>query len=191
MMPVDEKKRRFLKHLGIIAIGGALGMGLTKLTAKSTDSIVNAYADKQIELNKKFIWESKADFDDPRNWEDYQEYLLKVNRGRTLDVKKTGAPIVNEVACAYDTIIPEGEEGNLKDKHYESVYCTAPCKKICPVSVIDTKDNDDSPEVKKVPTFKGKDFDVTNASGSKCIGCGKCFRICGYNAIHWINKREE
>jgi ferredoxin len=184
MMAVDEKKRRFLKHLGIIAIGGALGMGLTKLTAKSTDTIVNTYSNKQIEENKKFIWETKTDFDDPRNWADYQEYLLNVNEGRTLDIKKTGAPIVNEVACAFHL---EDESGEF----HEGVYCTAPCKSICPVSVIETKDNKDSPKVKKVPTFKGKNFDVTNASGSKCIGCGKCFRICGYNAIHWINKRED
>ena len=188
---MDEKKRKFLKHLGVIAVGGALGMGLTKLTAKSTDTIVSTYSDKLIEENKKFVWNTKADFDDPRNWEDYQAYLTKVNGGKTLDIKKTGAPIVNEVACAYDTVVTEEEDGKLKDKHYEGVYCTAPCKKVCPVKVIETKDNEDSPDIKKVPTFKGKDFDVTNANGSECIGCSKCFRICGYNAIHWINERED
>ena len=184
MMPVDEKKRKFLKHLGIIAIGTAIGMGLTKLTAKSTDTIINTYSDKQIKDNKKWIWETKADFDDPRNWEDYQAYLSRVNQGKTLEVKKTGAPIVNEVVCAYHL---EDESGQL----HENVYCTAPCKRICPVNVIKIKDDEDTPKEKKVPTFKGKNRDITNASGSKCIGCGKCFRICGYNAIHWINRRED
>ena len=183
-MPVDEKKRKFLKHLGIIAVGVGLGMGLTKLTAKSTDSIVESYSDKEIEENRKFIWENMADFEDPRNWEDYQAYLVRVNGGRTLPVKKTGAPVVNEVACAYHLEDASGE-------FHESVYCTAPCKRICPVSVIETKDDEDTPKIKKVPTFKGKKHDVTNASGSKCIGCGKCFRICGYNAIHWVNNRED
>jgi len=198
-MAVDEKKRRFLKHLGIITLGGLAGMALTKVTAKSTTEVVDTYSEKMVDEYKKFIWEKKDDLNG-ENMRDYKAYLMQVNGGQILEAKKSGTPIVNEVACSYHVIIPKAEtEGGKKDDHRIGEFCTAPCKKVCPVSVIKLKENketedtwtDDEYKDKKVPTFKGKDSEPSDASGSECIGCGKCFRICGYNAIHWVNTRED
>ena len=185
MPKVDKKKRKFLKHLGILAIGGALGMALTKISARSTDKVIEDYSEKLIKDREKFIWNRQSDFN-PNNMLDYSKYLIDVNSGQTLPVKKSGSPFVNEVACAYDTTDWEG-------KKHIGVYCTAPCKQICPVDAIRLKDNPDDKFFdgeKTVPTFTGKDKDITQGFDSKCIGCGKCFRICGYNAIHWVNGRD-
>lgn len=108
-------------------------------------------------------------------------------------MERTGAPVINEGACAFDTIIPAEESGSGTIEHITNTYCTSPCRRICPVSAIDLKDNPNT-DKKEVPTFKnnGKDkkTDMTNGFDSDCIGCGKCFKVCGYNAIHWVNRSD-
>jgi len=83
---------------------------------------------------------------------------------RATEFSSGGYPYINEVACAYDI---DNQPG---------VFCSSPCSRICPVGAITLQDNGAG---KIVPAYHLND----------CIGCGKCFRICGYNAIDWVNTR--
>ena len=85
-----------------------------------------------------------------------------------------GQPFINEVACAYH--YDKDGDGEFESSE-EGVYCTMPCKIICPVDAIS-----------KGPfsTIAGGKIGP-NVAFDDCIGCGRCHKICGYNCIEWVN----
>jgi Pyruvate/2-oxoacid:ferredoxin oxidoreductase delta subunit/rubredoxin len=88
-----------------------------------------------------------------------------------------GQPLINEVACAYHFDVDN--DGNY-DPSDEGVNCSMPCRTICPVEAI-TKGTfaeiaGEDERGKKGPIV---DYD-------KCIGCGRCHKVCGYNVIEWV-----
>jgi ferredoxin len=96
-----------------------------------------------------------------------------------IDFRTGGQPLINEVACAYHFDI-DGD--GLYDPKEEGIFCSMPCRTICPVDAISPGDfskvelEDDQP--KRGPVVE---FDT-------CIRCGRCHKICGYNSIEWVNR---
>jgi NAD-dependent dihydropyrimidine dehydrogenase PreA subunit len=161
---MDPNKRKFLKHLGLLGFGALIGLGITHATSPSANEIINNYSNAEIKSGRKLIWETKVERDDD------------LDRNTPIrEVREGGLPFVNESVCAYH--IDDNGDGNY-EKSEEVRYCTMPCKDICPVDAITKHENSDG-------TFLGKV--VPKVNEEKCIGCTKCFRICGYNAIEWIN----
>ena len=185
-MPVDKEKRRTMKHLGLIGLGGLAGLAITHFSSRNSSDFVEEYADSRIKAMKKRIWATADDMDDPANRLDYDAYLSQYRdtHGKNIELKVGGIPYINEVVCAYDVL----EDGVSKvGKH-----CQHPCMDVCPTNALsirswDRGDNDPATN-KKFPGFKKKGkTDQNIGMNSKCIGCGKCFKICGYDAIQWVN----
>ena len=166
MAGMDPKRRKFLKHLGLLGFGALIGLGITQATSPSEAKLIEDYSNAELKSGRKLVWKDEAEartlLDPPKRYE----------------VSTGGKPNVRINVCAYhiddngDGEYEPGEEGN---------YCSMPCRAICPVdaiSIIELTDEQNSFKGKKVPEV---DTDT-------CIGCTKCFRICGYNAIQWFNK---
>ncbi len=190
----DPNRRKFLKHLGLIGLGGVAGLGIAHFTSRNSKSFVDEYSKERVKTLKKRIFATKADFDNPENRTDYEGYLdeYRQTSGEEMDLKVGGVPYINEVVCAFDIPVTEddGSAGNLR-----GVHCTHPCIDVCPVDALSLRTwdmNDLDPDTnKKFPGFK-KDGDIDQNVGNNtnCIGCAKCFKICGYDAIQWINNWE-
>lgn len=163
MAKMDPKKRKFLKHLGLLGFGALIGLGITHATSPSEAEIINNLSNVEIKSGRKRVWRDEEEF----NTELEPAELYKVREG--------GLPIVKDNVCAYH--IDDDADGNYEDS--ETVkYCTMPCKDVCPVDAITKGENSDG-------SFPGKIVPVVDED--KCIGCTRCFRICGYNAIEWFN----
>lgn len=99
-----------------------------------------------------------------------------------IEMRSGGQPLVNMAACAYHYDV----DG---DGHYqageERIYCTMPCQLVCPVQAISKGALDGTPkelwEQDRPKLGPVVDFDP-------CIRCGKCHKMCGYNAIEWVNQ---
>jgi NAD-dependent dihydropyrimidine dehydrogenase PreA subunit len=160
---MDPKKRKFLKHLGLLGFGALIGLGITQATSSSETDILNRWSNNEIAMGNKVVWE------------DHDELNNNVAPVEDHELREGGLPVVKENVCAYH--IDDNGDGEYEDS--ETVkYCTMPCKSICPVDAISEHENTDG-------TFKGKI--VPQVDIEQCIGCTRCFRICGYNAIDWIN----
>jgi ferredoxin len=160
---MDPKKRKFLKHLGLLGFGALIGLGITQATTPSETDLLNRWSNKEISMGNKIIWQDKLELNN--NLEPVEVHGLR----------EGGLPIVKENVCAYH--IDDNGDGVYEDSE-EVKYCTMPCKGICPVNAISKHENTDG-------TFQGKI--VPMVDNDQCIGCAKCFRVCGYNAIDWIN----
>lgn len=194
---IDENRRKFLKHLTLIGIGGALGISLSALTAPPKTNIRDEYAEDEMEKDRKLVFTL-----DPS----YHDYVLGNTsispsgdpRGeKDTEFRSGGWPYINEAACAYhydddgDGIYEEKEKGK---------YCTSPCIRICPVNALKRHSVGESGIVKNtkvVPGFpykkgkKKKNPLLNFGLDSKCIHCGLCYKICGYDAIMWVNTLPE
>ena len=160
---MDPKKRKFLKHLGLLGFGALIGLGITQATSPSETDIFNRWSNNEIAMGNKLVWRSRDELNN------------NVAPVESHPVREGGLPVVKENVCAYH--IDDNGDGEY-NKSETVKYCTMPCKGICPNDAITEHENTDG-------TFKGKI--VPKIIVEDCIGCTKCFRICGYNAIDWIN----
>ena len=161
MAAMDQDKRKFLKHLGLLGFGALIGLGLSHATFIPESQIINNLSNDEIQSGRKRIWNDLKEV--KQNLDPTEQYSIREGGGR---------PRVREPVCAYhydadgDGVYEDSEDGN---------YCSMPCRSVCPVEAIKIKD---------VPKGSKKIPDIND---DICIGCTKCFRICGYNAIEWIN----
>ncbi len=168
---MDPKKRKFLKHLGLLGFGALIGLGITHATSPSETEITNRMLDEDLASGRKRIWDSD---EEKHIWESEKE------RNENLKPKKHGLrvggkPIILLNVCAYHA--DENADG-IYESSEEGKYCTMPCKDICPVDAITKHEVTDG-------TYDGKI--VPQVDVEKCIGCTNCFKYCGYNAIEWVN----
>ena len=84
---LDENRRKFLKHLAILGVGGVAGMSIAEFTSPTEADIVDEYVDKEISTGRKAIYHYIDEDLEPE--EMTQEFV------------SGGFPIVNEVVCAY------------------------------------------------------------------------------------------
>ena len=162
MAKMDPAKRKFLKHLGLIGFGGLIGLGITHATSLTEDQVIEDLANSEIDSGSKRVWE------DRKEKENNLEPVLH-------DVREGGVPEVMINVCAYH--IDDDGDG-IYEKSERIKYCTMVCKDVCPVDAITQHELTDG-------TYDGKI--VPEVDLDKCIGCTKCFKICGYHAIEWIN----
>ena len=183
-MPTPMDRRRFLKHLGILGAAGVIGMGIGEIFSPTESDLIDAAADTEITERRKIIWKSINDVGD-------------MDEGTTTDLKSGGFPIVNRAACAHHTEIDsyEDEEGNKVWAKFSSDnnYCKAPCVDVCPVDAIKIRTstvdiNRRLPGFTRKPESEDLDRDWGDPNEiTGCIGCTKCFKMCGYDAIQWVN----
>jgi rubredoxin len=127
----------------------------------------------------------KARFDElPSTWtcpactgatrDDFEDIGIAMRSG--------GQPLVNAAACAYH--YDEDGDGQYQAAE-ERVFCTMPCELVCPVQAISKGALDGTPrdrwEQDHPKLGPVVDYEA-------CIRCGKCHKICGYNAIEWVNQ---
>jgi NAD-dependent dihydropyrimidine dehydrogenase PreA subunit len=183
-IPTPMDRRRFMKHLGILGLAGVMGMSIGEIFSPSESDLIDSAADTEIAHRRKMIWNSKEDAEvgDPDN--------------AVTEPKSGGFPLVNRRACAYHLPNPEtGEYEKITDDNQQEVhFCRAPCVDVCPVDAIRLRK---TPENRMMPGFPQKKdsegyTDLDRDWGdpreiTRCIGCQKCFRMCGYDTIQWIN----
>jgi rubredoxin len=224
---VDDDRRRFLKHLGIVGAAGVIGLGIARFSSDAADATLDALEATEQARGNRRVWATYRDATDPRNlpYESYQKeaerlgvwecpscgYIYDVTDGRVarfdelpaswvctapgcagaakdeftelgIAFRPGGQPLINEVACAFH--YDRNGDGKFEASE-EQVFCTMPCKTVCPVTAISKKAFDGTPE-DQWATVQPKlgpvvDFKV-------CIGCGRCHKICGYNCIEWVNE---
>ena len=162
MAKMDPKKRKFLKHLGLLGFGALIGLGISHATSPSETTLINNWANSEIKTGRKIVWE------------DYEEIANNEKPLAKHEPREGGLPIFKENVCAYH--IDDNGDGKYEASE-EVKYCTMPCKDVCPVDAISKYKIEDSGKV------------VPEVNNGKCIGCQKCFKICGYNAYEWMNKR--
>lgn len=183
-IPTPMDRRRFMKHLGILGVAGVVGMSIGEIFSPTESDLIDAAAETEIASGRKLIWKSKQDAEegDPDN--------------AVSEAKSGGFPYINRRACAYHLPNPEtGEyEDITEDNEQDIQFCRGPCMDVCPVDAILMRK---TPENRKMPGFPQKknedgysdlDRDWGDPRGiTNCIGCQKCFKMCGYDAIQWIN----
>ena len=156
----DTKKRAFLKHLSILGLGGLIGLGLARFSGKQESNIVEEFAANERARGQKIIWKDKS------------ELASRLEPQADYSLSNGGIPHLNLAACAYHA----DENGDGKYNDDPGKYCSMPCQNVCQVDAI---------------TVYKKSGEKQHPQVNKelCIGCGKCFKICGYNALQWINER--
>jgi ferredoxin len=183
-IPTPMDRRRFMKHLGILGAVGVLGMTIGEFFSPTESALIDTAAETEIAARRKMIWESKTDAEeaDPDK--------------AVTDLKSGGFPLVNRRVCAYH--LPNFETGEYEkitsanEQDYQ--FCRGPCVEVCPVDAILLRT---TPENRTMPGFPQKkdsegytDLDRDWADPQDitgCIGCQKCFKMCGYDAIQWVN----
>jgi Pyruvate/2-oxoacid:ferredoxin oxidoreductase delta subunit len=185
-IPTPMDRRRFMKHVGILGLAGVMGMSIGEIFSPSESDLVDAAADAEISKRRKMIWDTKA------------EALARIPPGPSEEVpelKSGGFPRVYEGACAYHLPNPRtGEyEDITEDNEQDYQFCKGPCVDVCPVDSIRLRKRVNNRTMSGFPqknkdtdTDEDRDFgDPREITG--CIGCQKCFKICGYDAIEWVN----
>ncbi len=183
-IPTPADRRRFLKHLGILGVAGVMGMSIGEIFSPTESDLIDAAANTEISKRRKLIWATKEDAEigDPDN--------------AITDLKSGGFPLVNRRACAYHLPNPEtGEyEDITEDNEQDYQFCRGPCVDVCPVDAILLRKTPENRTMAGFPQKKDSDgySDLDRDWGDPreitgCIGCQKCFKMCGYDAIQWIN----
>jgi rubredoxin/NAD-dependent dihydropyrimidine dehydrogenase PreA subunit len=221
---VDDKRRTFLKHLGMVGAAGALGIGVSYLASSSPDVLIDDLEATEQGRGYRKVWATKRDensnygipyseyYDDALRLGIYRcdkcGYIYDVTDGREnrfdelpstwvcptpgcdgaaksdfkeigIAFRTGGQPLVNEVVCAYH---PDMNMDGKYGDDAKGVFCSAPCVTVCPVTAIklgpfsNVVSLDDQSKIGPLVDF------------NKCIRCGRCHKICGYNAIEWVNE---
>jgi ferredoxin len=180
-----QGRRRFIKHLSLLGLAGVFGMGASEILSPTESEIVDEYAENEIKHRRKTIWNSREDAEagDPAN--------------QVEDVGTGGTPYINRAACAHHTDLDAEEDGDGNkiwgDLSKDNSYCKGPCVDVCPVDAIKFRKSTVD-QNRELPGFTKKSAsndlerdwgDPRDVSG--CISCQKCFKICGYDAIQWVN----
>lgn len=180
MVGTDEDKRKFLKHLGIIGVGGFIGFLVSKLTISGKIDVRDEYSDVEMEDFRKKIWKMNPNYKIDKTYDPRGEEAKTFLSG--------GFPYFHEQVCAYH--YDDNGDGKYEEKEIKK-YCSAPCIDVCPVNVIKLHSVSKKEIVgneKIVPGFPQKKNRLECGDGTDCIGCGLCFKTCGYNTIQWINR---
>jgi rubredoxin len=215
---VDDKKRRFLKHLGLVSGAGILGLAISQGSTRASEYLIDDLEESEQQRGYRIVWATKRDQENHYG-RPYSEYLEDAERlgiwecdrcnyiydvtdglearfdelpstwvcvkcgGATknefeeigITSRSGGQPLINEVACAFHY----DEDGDgVYEASEEGIYCTMPCKTICPVDAISKGPFSTITEGSKIGP---------NVSFHDCIGCTRCHKICGYNCIEWVN----
>jgi NAD-dependent dihydropyrimidine dehydrogenase PreA subunit len=169
MAAMDENKRKFLKHLGLLGFGALIGLGISQVTSITETDLINNLSNAEIKSGRKRIWKDLKEY--KRELDPADNYPLREGDGR---------PKVRESVCAYH--IDEDYDGEYESDE-EGKYCSMPCNAVCPVK----RDGKKAIEPRRITDGTNKGKITPEVDNDKCIGCTKCFRICGYYAIEWIN----
>jgi Pyruvate/2-oxoacid:ferredoxin oxidoreductase delta subunit len=183
-IPTPNDRRKFIKHLGILGFAGVLSMSIGEIFSPSESALINSAADTEIVSRRKIIWNSREDAEtgDTDN--------------ATTELKSGGFPVVNRRACAYHLPNPETGvyEKITSDNEQDYQFCRGPCVDVCPVDSILLRNTNENRTMSGFPQKKdsmgytdmdrdwGDPRDITG-----CIGCQNCFKMCGYDAIQWVN----
>ena len=214
---VDDKKRRFLKHLALVGGAGVLGLAVAQGSTMKAETLIDGLEEAEQQRGYRIVWATERDKNNniPHSYAEYLDdaeklgiwecakcnYIYDITDGREarfddlpadwvciacggavrddfeqigIAFRSGGQPLVNEVACAYHY---DKDNDGVWEASEEGVFCTMPCKTICPVEAI-SKDTFGTLAGGKVGPIV--EFDT-------CIGCGRCHKICGYNCIEWVN----
>ena len=184
-IPTPMDRRRFVKHLGILGSVGVLGMTIGEFFSPTESALIDTDTETEISAKRKIIWQSREDAEDSDS------------ENAVTELKSGGFPLVNRRVCAYH--MPDFETGEYKkiSTRNDNQFCRGPCVEVCPVDAILFRK---TPENRTIPGFSQKkdsegysDLDRDWADPQDitgCIGCQKCFKMCGYDAIQWINTKE-
>jgi NAD-dependent dihydropyrimidine dehydrogenase PreA subunit len=179
--PID--RRRFMKHLGILGFAGVLGMSIGEIFSPTESDLIEAAADAEIANKRKLIWASRQDAEEG----DLDKTLTQAKSG--------GFPYFNRRVCAYHLPDPEtGEYEDITDDNQQEIhFCRGPCVEVCPVDAIKIRTSTVDVN-RRLPGLikKSAENDLERDWGypqteSGCIGCQNCFKMCGYDAIQWVN----
>jgi ferredoxin len=180
-IPTPMDRRRFMKHIGILGIAGVMSMSIGEIFSPNESDLIDAAAQTEIANNRKIIWTSKS----------------KAEIGDTADPDATttelvsgGFPIVNRAACSYHLQNPQTGEYDPISRKNENQFCKGPCVDVCPVDAIRLRKNVDGKTMSGFPQIDRTDLQKDWGDpdyGTGCIGCQKCFKMCGYDAIQWVN----
>ncbi len=184
-IPTPMDRRRFMKHIGILGLAGVMGMSLGEIFSPTESDLIEAAASEEITENRKYIWIDK----DGAKLRDLAKRETAAIPG--------GFPYVYEAACAYHLPNDEGVyEDITSDNEQEFQFCRGPCVEVCPVDSIRLRKRVNNRTMSGFPQ-KNKDTDTDNDRDfgddrpvTGCIGCQNCFKMCGYNAIEWVNSKE-
>jgi rubredoxin len=218
---VDEKKRRFLKHLAIVSGAGVFGLAVAQGSTLQAESLIDSLEEAEQQRGYRIVWATRRDkdYNIPRTYAEYLadaerlgiwecarcNFIYDVTEGREtrfddlppdwvctacegatreefeqigIAFRSGGQPLVNEVACAFHY---DKDADGVYEASEEGVFCTMPCRTICPVTAI---------EKGAFSTLEGGKIGP-NVDFDTCIGCGRCHKICGYNCIEWVNVPYE
>ncbi len=182
-IPTPMDRRRFMKHIGILGLAGVMGMSLGEIFSPTESDLIEAAATTEITSGRKMIWANKDDAKE----RDPDKAITELKSG--------GFPRVYEAACAYHLPNDDGEYENItSDNEQDIQFCRGPCVEVCPVDSIKLRKRTNNRTMSGFPQKKSsdgytdsdRDFgDPREVTG--CIGCQNCFKMCGYDAIEWIN----
>lgn len=181
-IPTPMDRRRFLKHIGILGIAGIAGMTLGEILSPTESQLIDQYASNEIKDRRKLIWVTREDAEtgDPDN--------------AVTEIVSGGYPFVNERACAYH--LSDEETGEFKEisRENNNQFCKGPCVDVCPVDAILLRERQNGKTMPGFPQKKAEDNYTDDdrdwgepRSLTGCIGCQRCFKMCGYDAIQWVN----
>jgi ferredoxin len=184
-IPTPMDRRRFMKHIGILGLAGVMGMSIGEIFSPTESDLIDSASETEITHRRKIIWDKREHAEDGDT-----EFA-------TTEIKSGGFPFVNRRACAYH--LPDPETGEYKpiSRRNENQFCRGPCVDVCPVDAIRLRETIEGRTMAGFPQKKdalgytdldrdwGDDREDRKLTG--CIGCQKCFKMCGYDAIQWIN----
>jgi rubredoxin/Pyruvate/2-oxoacid:ferredoxin oxidoreductase delta subunit len=101
---VDEKRRRFLKHLGFIGGAGILGLAVSQGSAWTAEALIDDLQETEQEIGYRIVWATRRDRDSNFG-RPYSEYLA--------DAKKLGIWECRHCNYIYD--ITDGREARFDD----------------------------------------------------------------------------
>jgi Pyruvate/2-oxoacid:ferredoxin oxidoreductase delta subunit len=182
-IPTPMDRRRFMKHIGILGLAGVMGMSIGEIFSPTESDLIEAAASEEVARGRKMIWNTK------------QEAIDRIPLAEMPKLKSGGFPRVYEAACAYHLPNEENEyEDITSDNEQDYQFCRGPCVEVCPVDSIHLRKRANNKTMsgfpqKKAPTYTDNDRDFGDEREiTGCIGCTNCFKMCGYNAIEWVNE---
>jgi Pyruvate/2-oxoacid:ferredoxin oxidoreductase delta subunit len=181
-IPTPMDRRRFMKHIGILGLAGVMGMSLGEIFSPKESELIEAASDVDIAQRRKMVWETKADAEAGVPYEDQ------------IEPESGGFPYVNRRACAYHLPNPETGEYEPISRRNNNQFCRGPCVDVCPTDAIRLRKTSEGRTMSGFPQKNAGDLenDYGNPQDvTDCIGCQNCFKMCGYDAIQWVNSEKE
>jgi rubredoxin/Pyruvate/2-oxoacid:ferredoxin oxidoreductase delta subunit len=216
-MLVDDKRRRFLKHIGMVAGAGVLGLSVSQFASGSGEALINDLEASEQQRGYRLVWATKRD-KEFNYGVPYIEYLDDAERLGVFGCR----------LCRYVYDVTEGRQARFDQlpPDWVCTHCGEATKAdFEPIGIAYRdggqplvneaacafhydRDGDgvyEDPEAGVYCAMPCRTICPVDAihegpfgtiPGSKrgpivdfeaCIGCGRCHKICGYNSIEWVN----